>query len=59
MVPKTDLRDFEIASRVGASREMVSRILKDPSVGGYLTQSRTGLVLHRNPPRTGNFAPGG
>jgi CRP/FNR family transcriptional regulator, cyclic AMP receptor protein len=40
----------EIASRIGASREMVSRILKDLSTGGYLTQSRTGIVLHRKPP---------
>ncbi len=38
------------ASRIGASREMVSRILKDLSTGGYLTQSRAGIVLHRKPP---------
>jgi CRP/FNR family cyclic AMP-dependent transcriptional regulator len=44
------LTQQDIASRIGASREMVSRILKDLSVGGYLTQSRTGIVLHRNPP---------
>lgn len=44
------LTQQEIASRIGASREMVSRILKDLSVGGYLTQSRTGIVLHRKPP---------
>ena len=44
------LTQQDIASRVGASREMVSRILKDLSVGGYLTQSRTGIVLHRKPP---------
>lgn len=44
------LTQQEIASRVGASREMVSRILKDLSVGGYLTQSRTEIVLHRKPP---------
>lgn len=44
------LTQQEIASRVGASREMVSRILKDLSTGGYLTQSRTGIVLHRKPP---------
>jgi CRP/FNR family cyclic AMP-dependent transcriptional regulator len=40
----------DIASRIGASREMVSRILKDLSIGGYLTQSRAGIVLHRKPP---------
>jgi len=44
------LTQQEIASRIGASREMVSRILKDLSTGGYLTQSRTGIVLHRKPP---------
>ena len=44
------LTQQEIASRIGASREMVSRILKDLSSGGYLTQSRTGIVLHRKPP---------
>ena len=44
------LTQQDIASRIGASREMVSRILKDLSVGGYLTQSRSGIVLHRRPP---------
>ena len=44
------LTQQEIASRIGASREMVSRILKDLSTGGYLTQSRSGIVLHRKPP---------
>lgn len=44
------LTQQEIASRIGASREMVSRILKDLSTGGYLTQSRVGIVLHRKPP---------
>jgi len=44
------LTQQDIASRIGASREMVSRILKDLSTGGYLTQSRTGIVLHRKPP---------
>jgi CRP/FNR family transcriptional regulator, cyclic AMP receptor protein len=44
------LTQQDIANRIGASREMVSRILKDLSVGGYLTQSRSGIVLHRKPP---------
>ena len=44
------LTQQEIASRIGASREMVSRILKDLALGGYLTQARTGFVLHRKPP---------
>ena len=44
------LTQQDIANRIGASREMVSRILKDLEQGGYLTQSRTGIVLHRKPP---------
>ena len=44
------LTQQDIASRVGASREMVSRILKDLSVCGVITQSRAGIVLHRKPP---------
>jgi CRP/FNR family cyclic AMP-dependent transcriptional regulator len=44
------LTQQEIANRVGASREMVSRILKDLTTGGYVTQSREGIVLHRKPP---------
>jgi len=44
------LTQQDIASRVGASREMVSRILKDLSICGVITQSRAGIVLHRKPP---------
>ncbi|MDX1374025.1 MAG: Crp/Fnr family transcriptional regulator [Burkholderiales bacterium] len=44
------LTQQEIASRIGASREMVSRILKDLTTGGYISQSREGIVLHRKPP---------
>ncbi len=44
------LTQQEIASRIGASREMVSRILKDLTTGGYISQSREGIVLHRRPP---------
>ena len=44
------LTQQEIASRIGASREMVSRILKDLATGGYLSHSRNGIVLHRKPP---------
>ncbi len=44
------LTQQDIASRVGASREMVSRILKDLSLCGCITQSRAGIVLHRKPP---------
>lgn len=39
-----------IADRVGASREMVSKILKDLKLGGYLTAEGKRYVLHRNLP---------
>ncbi len=42
----------EIASRVGCSREMVSRILKDLTSGGYLTvENRRIVLLSRLPQR--------
>ena len=44
------LTQQDIASRVGASREMVSRILKDLSLCGCITNSRAGIVLHRKLP---------
>jgi CRP/FNR family cyclic AMP-dependent transcriptional regulator len=40
----------EIASRVGCSREMVSRIFKDLVQGGYLTVEAERIVIHRKPP---------
>jgi len=36
LVIKEDLRQQDIANRVGSSREMVSRILKDLRTGGYI-----------------------
>jgi CRP/FNR family cyclic AMP-dependent transcriptional regulator len=50
MIIAERLTQQDIASRVGASREMVSRILKDLSSGGCITHSRSGIVLHRRPP---------
>jgi CRP/FNR family cyclic AMP-dependent transcriptional regulator len=44
------LTQQELASRVGASREMVGRILKDLSDGGYLSLQRNRMVLNRRPP---------
>ena len=44
------LTQQEIASRVGASREMVSRILKDLSTGGYIAIERSRMVLTSRPP---------
>jgi CRP/FNR family cyclic AMP-dependent transcriptional regulator len=41
----------EIASRVGASREMISRIFSDLNDGGYLRKDEAGrLVIVRKPP---------
>jgi CRP/FNR family cyclic AMP-dependent transcriptional regulator len=40
----------EIAARVGASREMISRIFSDLSDGGYLRKEEGRLVIARKPP---------
>jgi CRP/FNR family cyclic AMP-dependent transcriptional regulator len=39
-----------IADRVGASREMVSRIFKDLSAGGYIDLSGDRIVIVKKPP---------
>jgi len=41
----------EIANRVGASREMISRILTDLADGGYITVERDRLTIARALPR--------
>ena len=40
----------DIASRVGASREMISRILSDLTAGGYVGKENGRLVIMRKPP---------
>lgn len=45
------LTQQEIANRIGASREMVCRILKDLETGGYITQDRKQLIIHKALPR--------
>ena len=40
----------EIASRVGASREMISRIFSDLTAGGYIGKENGQLVILRKPP---------
>jgi len=40
----------EIASRVGASREMISRIFSDLADGGYVRKEDGQLVIARKPP---------
>ena len=47
--PKPTQQDMAI--RVGASREMISRILKDLAAGGYIRVDGQRLVIEREPPR--------
>jgi CRP/FNR family transcriptional regulator, cyclic AMP receptor protein len=44
------LTQSDIAARIGGSREMVSRILRDLSAGGYVTVESRQIVLHRKLP---------
>lgn len=44
------LTQQDLASRVGASREMVGRVLKDLTEGGYLSLQRNKIVINRRPP---------
>ncbi len=44
------LTQRDIASMVGASREMVSRILRDLSVGGYITIERKIITINERLP---------
>ena len=44
------LTQQEIADRVGASREMVNRIFKDLTIGGYLSVKGGRIVLLKNLP---------
>ncbi|MES1265516.1 MAG: Crp/Fnr family transcriptional regulator, partial [Variovorax sp.] len=44
------LTQQDIADHVGASREMVSRIFKELTTGGYVSVQSGRIVLHKNPP---------
>lgn len=44
------LTQSEIASRVGCSREMVSRIFKDLVQGGYIAVQPDRILINRKPP---------
>jgi len=44
------LTQQEMASRIGSSREMISRIFKDLVAGGYLTVSRQRIEIRRRLP---------
>lgn len=51
MVIRQRLTQRDIANMVGASREMVSRILKDLSIGGYITiKNKTITINEKLPP---------
>jgi CRP/FNR family cyclic AMP-dependent transcriptional regulator len=45
------LTQQDVADRVSASREMVGRILKDLTTGGYIAQEDGRIVIRRRPPR--------
>lgn len=51
LVVPEKLTQQDIAERVGASRDMISRLLKDLAAGGYLSvQDRTITILKKPPP---------
>ncbi len=45
------LTQHDIGERVSASREMVSRILKELTSGGYISNEAGKIIVHRKPPR--------
>jgi CRP/FNR family cyclic AMP-dependent transcriptional regulator len=50
LVIEEKLTQKDIAQRVGASREMISRIFSDLSAGGYVRKENRRLVIVRRPP---------
>jgi CRP/FNR family cyclic AMP-dependent transcriptional regulator len=44
------LTQRDIAAMIGASREMVSRILKDLTVGGYITMDKKSITINEKLP---------
>ena len=50
LVVEESLTHRDIASRVGASREMISRIFSDLTDGGYVRKEDHHLVIVRKPP---------
>ncbi len=49
MVPER-LTQHDIAARIGASREMVSRIIKDLTAGGYISIDAKHITVHKKLP---------
>jgi len=51
LVVNEKLTQQDIASRIGASREMISKILKDLTAGGYISVNKKRITIHKTPPR--------
>lgn len=50
LIVEKRLTQQDIANRVGASREMVARIMKDLVKGGYITVARSQIVINEKLP---------
>lgn len=50
-VIKEKITQQELANRVGASREMVSKILKDLTIGGYIKIDKKIITIVKEPPK--------
>lgn len=50
LVIPAKLTQQEMASRVGASREMINRILRDLTVGGYIKVEEGYITINKPPP---------
>jgi CRP/FNR family cyclic AMP-dependent transcriptional regulator len=50
MVIPEKLTQREIAARVGASREMINRILRDLTAGGYVSMEGGRITINKAPP---------
>lgn len=48
---KEKITQQELANRVGASREMVSKILKDLTIGGYIQIDKKIITILKDPPK--------
>ncbi len=50
MIVPDKMTQQDIADRVGASRDMISRIFKDLTIGGYVTVAERVITINRKPP---------
>ena len=50
MIVNQRLTQRDIAAMIGASREMVSRILKDLTIGGYITVDKKSITINEKLP---------